>query len=389
MNFGTLKIKSSYAINPFFWYSVIWFAVLILYNLNYSTLYEPLDTGLLIFLALTIFFALIIGTIFQFYLKKLKFVSIKYKTKYCSTFLITLLFVIEFIYCGYIPLFNPGNYHDFGIPTLHVFNITYAIYVYVYLNVLYFTFKEKKHLLQILLLVFLFLLIYSRGLLVFLLFMSLLLFIATHKVHLKIIIISLLLVIFSLFVFGCMGNIRSGSDWNDSSYILNIAKINQKNFPLPSQFSWAYIYLISPLGNLNHEVLHATADNSLYGLFSQIIFDFISKRIFDYKLITISSIQPLLTVKTCYSPMFLSFGYMGMIIAFISMILFFTIVFIFCHKNGVSLVIILLVISSLFALTFFDNMFAYSGYSFSVVYAVIASIFCKINIPKIYFLKRW
>lgn len=66
----------------------------------------------------------------------------------------------------------------------------------------------------------------------FLLFMSFLMFVATHKISIKVLIISLSLVIVALFVFGCLGNIRSGSHWQDSSYILNIAKIDGETFPV-------------------------------------------------------------------------------------------------------------------------------------------------------------
>lgn len=131
MSSGTLRIKSAYIINPFFWYSIIWLIVLILYNLDYSELYEPLHQGLFVFILSTILIAFAIGIIFQRHFKKIQRVNIRYKTKYLSVCLIVVLFIIEFIYCGYIPFFNPRGYYDFGIPTIHVICVTYAVYIYI------------------------------------------------------------------------------------------------------------------------------------------------------------------------------------------------------------------------------------------------------------------
>ena len=51
-------------LNPFYWYSAIWSFVLLLYPLNWTKAYEPLDTRLWLFFLATVAASLFIGFYF-------------------------------------------------------------------------------------------------------------------------------------------------------------------------------------------------------------------------------------------------------------------------------------------------------------------------------------
>ena len=67
-----------------------------------------------------------------------------------------------------------------------------------------------------------------------------------------------LAVLFGLWVFGVLGNIRTGADWNDSSYIYYLG-LYEDRWPdfIPKEYCWAYSYLTSPLANLNYSLTKA------------------------------------------------------------------------------------------------------------------------------------
>jgi oligosaccharide repeat unit polymerase len=318
----------------------------------------------------------LIGLIFQTHIKKIKEIHIKKRKTINKTLFVIFGFFCEFVYCGYIPLLGGSKnntYQDFGIPTFHVILVTFSIYFAIVLFLQFLVYRKKRDLLQLFAMLFMYLLIMSRGILMFLCIIFAFIYLASHKISFKLVVIMLLLSFIALYIFGILGNIRSGSEWYDSSYIIALSKIDEDRFFLPKPFVWAYVYIISPLGNLNDQFIGLKTDSSFIGVFSNLIFDFISKRIIKYDEPSIPYAEPQLVVRTCYSDVYASMNIFGMFYLFIFMILFTILSYKLASRKTECMFIALTILSTLMLLTFFDNVFAFSGYSFTVIYPILLS----------------
>jgi glycosyltransferase involved in cell wall biosynthesis len=139
-----------------------------------------------------------------------------------------------------------------------------------------------------------------------------------------------------LYFFGVIGNIRQTQTKTEKTYVLRIAGATDKFLEsgVPQEFYWSYIYLISPIGNLQNIVDHKADifDTKNIGFFTatELLPDFISKRvssIFDYDeiinkdlgsryLVTIN-----LNAPTVYYNSYLNLGSAGMYIMYFIMMM--------------------------------------------------------------------
>src|SRR5882672_1506370 len=129
---------ASRMINPYSLYCLGFLVALLLYPLNWSSAYPALTTPLVVFITCT----LIAHAALSKYWSKLKPV-IFYKTSPAInpvgiTIFIYVLWTIDFIYGGGVPLFNilfniPFDYRLFGVPSIHVFAVTISSFYTIYL----------------------------------------------------------------------------------------------------------------------------------------------------------------------------------------------------------------------------------------------------------------
>lgn len=253
-------------LNPFYWYSLIWTLVLGLYSLGFSEINQRLSTNLMVFFILTILISVVIGFVFR---EVFQYRSLNDPPKITNTitFIIAIFIAIDLVYTGQIPFFTilkgVGKYGDtevMGMPLVHTL-LTNLIVVYSsYLFYIFLETKEKSILIKIFIQLSFFLLFFQKGMIIMILFIFFNLFLAKlRKYHKVFTIKNMLIMIFGisllLYLNGGLANIRSGMTWNDSSYIMSVAHIN--NWPkwIAGQYIWSYTYITTPLGNLNQLLL--------------------------------------------------------------------------------------------------------------------------------------
>ncbi len=321
-------------INPFFCYMFSFVVAVLMYSLGWSALYPTLSLALLVFLFTTFIIHFIFGNQIQNRgIILFRSLPTSKRLPIIITLLIYVLWTMEFFYEGGIPLLKiilkqPYNYRLFGIPSLHVFAVTFSSFYTVYLFQLFLSHKSKTIFLLYLINLFAALLIYSRAMLFFNLTSSLfiyLIFLKTIPIR-KIIILALTLPPL-FFMFGFLGSLRVSREANESYNNENFMEIGKatngfKQSVIPKEYFWTYIYISSPLANLaqntnEHLKVELLSIRMLAEMFnSEVLPDFLSKRIdraFDLDQPTEKRIPGPFNVSTVYSRSFSYAGWWGMI----------------------------------------------------------------------------
>lgn len=377
---NTIKFKE--ALNPFYWFALTWIVVLLIHCLNLTTIYPALNIEMFLFLSLTIVLSIILGIIFnKKFLIKLSFINLKKSNP--SRILILIgysLTFLEIIYSKQIPLLNirssMSSYKDFGIPTLSFAITSFFVYLntltsakWVYGN------KEERipNLLILLMINFRFLLVYSRGGILTCLLISFVIWLSKRKFTFKLILLFLALAIIGLYAFNILGNIRMNSKWNDSSKIIQIAHLRSEYYFL-KDFSWGLVYIDTPLGNLLYNQQNIPVEYSFQGLLSQLIPDYISKRIWPQYDSSLYLPIENLTVSSMYAGGFKYGGFFGMFLSYLELSVFIFIFAYLCRKNSKHFLACCGGLTIIAAMTFFDNTISFSGSSFYMVYLAISAI---------------
>ena len=383
-----IKIYNAWLINPFFAYSLVWTVVIFLYALSPAKINLPLNQGLLAFFLITIIISAACGVFFS---KKFQGKVFKVKVPHFSVallFAIIALYCLEFIYSGNIPLlfylfFNDDImasdvYMNFGIPTLHVLIVTFSIFYCIYCFLLFIVTRNLKFLIPSGVCILYFVLIFSRGALVFIACALVIIYFAGRPIYLRHALLIALLAFVAAMLFGIFGNIRSGYAWNDSYAIMGIAKIEGDRYGFFSPLYWVEEYIVCSFRNLNYNVSlenNITYDTS--DLITALVIDFVSKRIVTND-ISFSLVVPALSTGTMYILPYRAMGYLGMTLNFIIYCLAALIVACSKMRNFECKVVCLALMFGLYVLSPFDNMLWYSGYSFALFIGYIYG-YVKIN----------
>jgi hypothetical protein len=380
--------------NPFFVYIISFTLPVLLYQLDWSYLYPPLSFGLIAFFLITFIVSAIIGL----YIHKrriLVYHGIIRKLNFRWIFIgITLGNILNFAYERQIPLLSvlnkitQDNYGSFGIPTFNVFISTYGAFMTVYLFNCYLVDGNKKYLWGCLYLFIFPLMIFSRGaILLNLSNMFFLYLFSTNKSKVKIYskIVGLILII--LMGFGYLGNLRTSNQMDKSGNLDDIilqlgeAKPAFEKSHIPHEFFWSYIYISSPLANLQNSINKSVPEYSLKSVFRyvnyELIFDSISKRtgsIVNIDRNEASLIVPYLTVSTVFAISYADLGWVGMAITFLVM-MFICIAYLAVLKSTNAFFATgLAILNTLILFSLFDNMISFTGLSFQLLYPLILSI---------------
>lgn len=367
--------------NPFFLYSLVWLGTILLYHLEISNLYPKLSIELRFFVYFSIFVSFLFGLFYKKDIKNKKSSIINKNYTFICIF-ICISFVLEFFIEGKIPLMETikktgYTYMDFkGIKSFHVLICTYNFYNTICVFNNYMFTKNKRYLIYTLFGLIPYILLYQRGpfiMLCFCLFLVWLIY--TYKVK-TIIKIGILGIIF-LYIFGITGNIRHYYKWNDTRMIKQIAQIETKENIL-DPFIWGYVYITSPLGNLEYNLKRS---DPLYNIKSYIcdtlLFDAISKRI-NYEKNKSKLMIENLTVSTAYTNSFLYYGKFGMYLAF-CIYMFSCMLYLKILKGKKYWIVGVVIISIINIFSIFDNMYIFSGLSFSLIYPICGIFFEKIK----------
>lgn len=376
-------------VNIFYGYGIIWALILILYLLGWSDLCFELDTFLIVFILFSIIVSFCVGFLMR---KKLKFIKLTDNPHKKSTItkVLILLYILEILYERKIPLLNVFRgmsyaQTDFsGIPSLHLLISSFSIFYSFYLAYIYVCFKEKRVLCEYLIIVSFFIILMQRQniLICLLIFINIIYAsnsetIAKKLKNIKVKFLTVVLCILLLFAFGVFGNIRYGStwEWNDSSMICELGKMNSK-YPsiLPKEYFWSYIYLISPLVNLNYNVIKINNVDDTYSFIMEFTPEFIRNKVFDYKKIKVVLPVSSLTASTSYSRVHNTLGYAGMYFMFLFQIIVCVIIINCSYRNKKKYFIVVCNALAYFLLfTFFTNTVVYSITSMLVIFSILCS----------------
>ena len=235
------------------------------------------------------------------------------------------------------------------------------------------------------------LIIYNRGMLFFNLTASASLYLVYKKsLPVKEIIIGAAGIFILLFVFGFLGSLRGSNESrkaysNEAFLKTGRASASFRNSPLPSEFFWSYIYLTSPIANLQNNLNHyqpgpITFPKILDWLNNEVVFDFISKRI--NSLIGSErepemNIQGPFNASSVYSRSFSYLGWSGLLLMAIVIILIPIGFYKILPPTSPFFLTGLSILNTMFLFMVFDNTIRFTGLSFQLVYPILLHLATK------------
>jgi hypothetical protein len=304
---------------------------------------------------------------------------------------------VEFVYNKGVPIFmllsgDKYDYREFGVPTFHVFLVTFGSFLSVYIFHLLCSEFSKIKLLYFFMSILPSVLIINRGMLMIVLTSCLFVYLMSmRRMSLAKFAGVLSTTAIVLYLFGIMGNIRLTQGQRISSEVileLSEASDSFNESIIPNPYIWSYIYISSPAANLQNTINKAPNSDFDFIAFLnfEIVPDFISKRlanVFDLERKFPILIAPWLTVATIYAPAYMYMGWAGIIMMFC----FFTVTTVLYvaivkktsryHVTGVA------ILSTLVLYNTFDNMYYFSGLNLQLVYPIIFSMMRSLNIKSL------
>lgn len=187
-----------------------------------------------------------------------------------------------------------------------------------------------------------------------------------------------------LFLFGVMGNKRVSFENNqtyNSDIFLDIGKATDrfKNSPIPNEFFWTYIYITSPLANLQQNVNvykpePLSVGNTFNLINNEMLFDFISKRfnaIFGTHRKIQYTISDPFNVSTVYSRSYSYLGWIGIILMGVFVLVFPLLYIKLLPKNSLYTLAALAILNTMYMLLFYDNTIRFTGLGFQLIYPFV------------------
>jgi hypothetical protein len=301
---------------------------------------------------------------------------------------------MDFAYQREIPLLSivgkitVDNYGSFGIPTFGVLMSTFGGFITVYLFNCFLVTRRKKYLFASIYLFIFPLLIFSRGAILLTLSSMLFLYLFSLKGNkIKVYFRMLLIILLALLGFGYLGNIRTSNQLDKGGTITDIiltlgqAKPSFENSAIPKEFFWSYIYISSPLANLQNDIDKANPRYDINSVVSylnyELIFDAVSKRtgaLLDVDQGQNKLIAPYLTVSTIYATSFTDLGWLGMCLTFIALMAVCLLYLFILRADSPFFATGVAILNTMVLFCLFDNMISFTGLSFQLVYPILLSI---------------
>lgn len=379
--------------NPNFIYIAAFIVPFLFYTLGWSNLYPKLRVNLFIFYLFTFIVCGILGTIIL-YVKPFTYTAIPVSNKNKTTIVtIFFLYLIEILYSRNIPLFSlftgTFNYDEsnFGIPVLHTFLISFNSFYCLYIFHQYIS-NQKKSLLYLFLITLLpFVFLINRSSIISVILGSFIIFlIGRQKISVKMAVRSFIGTIVVLYLFGYLGNLRSGH--GDSTYIPRSSEATEAflNGPVPNEFYWSYLYIASPVANLQNNIDNTIAPG---GTFKQLIINECLPNFFTKFLpflqvpgIGFYQINPFLNVGTTYVYSFSYAKWRGILFFFIYFIILVNLYYLLLLKSYTYKVTGLAILFNIIIFANFHNTISYSASSIQLLYPVLFSMLKNITFKK-------
>ncbi|WP_299318405.1 hypothetical protein [uncultured Maribacter sp.] len=293
--------------------------------------------------------------------------------------------MVEFVVEGGIPLLSKllnqtgVHYLEFGIPILHGILISFNSFLIAHTFSTYLSTKNKNLLKINFLLYIPALLFLSRSILMLGLLSSIFIYIHySNNLKFKNQIKLLFLGAGALYLFGVLGNLRSGGDY---IYDQSMANEDFMESSIPKEFYWTYLYVASPLANFQNTVdKTGKVDKDFVGfIFYENLPQIISKNLggpFNIVQRDLKRLIPWLTVGTTYAKSISYLGWLGPYLLFIfNLLIYLAILLFLVPKSSSYHITTLSILSVIILLNIFANMLVVTGISFQLAYCVIFAFF--------------
>jgi len=376
--------------DPYSCYVISFGIATVVYLPGWSGLYPPLQSALIALLISTIAIHFWLSRRLQ---KKMTAVPRAPDPSDNSPVYVTgfiyVLWVAEFVYEGGVPLFKiifdiPYNYRLFGIPSLHVFVVTFSSFYTIYLLQLYLARRTRMLLLLYCVNLVAAVLIYSRAMLFLNLWGSLVVYLTcTGGLTRRQAITGVAGVLVLLYGFGVLGSLRvsriAGQPYNNENFLqTGDATESFRTSIIPDEYFWAYMYISSPLANFTQNIRLQKPDpptpTNLAALINgEILPDFLSKRIakfLDLRPRTESRIPGPFNVSTIYSRAYSYAGWTG-ILLLAGFLISFPVAFVkILPYNSRFFLTGWAILCAMYFFSMYDNPFRFTGLSFQLFYPV-------------------
>lgn len=371
-------------VNPNFVYILSFIVPFVVYTLGWSTIYPTLSIQLFLFYLFTFIVCGICG-VFIHKIKPFKYYAIPQANgNVASIVVIYFLYTLEVIYSRSLPivvvLFNSFDYSDefaFGIPVLHTFLVSFNTFYGTYLFHQYISTKNKKLFWLFIISILPFVLFVSRSSILNIVLGAFIVFLLS-KVHFsaKIILKSILGILLVFYLFGYLGNLRSGN--GDATYIPRASGATDKflNSSIPKELYWGYLYIASPVANLQNNIDYTLVPEGSYSdlFLNEFLPAFFTKFILPPTIKQFHQINPFLNVGTIYVFSFSYQRWKGMILMFIYFITIINLYYLFVIKSNTYKVTGLAILYNVIIFANFHNTIAYSAASIQLIYPILFSM---------------
>ena len=371
-------MKNKFLINPFSLYGVAFGIVLLFYSFGWSAIYPKLSSSLLAFLIVTIVVMFSLGYLFYrrnyFYYTKISANQSSLGWQLIGCY---FLLVVEFIAARSIPFLSllresGFDYTNFGLPFIHVI---YAAYQGVLALFIFHCFLSKPKGERKRLGWYIFwslipgILIVNRAMVMTTIIGMAIIYLMQVQSIRKIMITFSFSAMVLLYLFGLMGNLRINGR-SDSGAIMSIGQATDdfKENVVPGEFFWSYLYVASPLGNLQYNIdtkdlMSPVTDQDVQKM---IIYEFmpemLSKRIAsgaDIDRKKVKLVNPVLNAYSVYAAAYSYLGWAGMWLMFIFSLFFIFFNLLLLPRNSPYFITGVALISTVMILNIFNNFFAF------------------------------
>jgi len=363
--------------NPFFTYIAVFGVALLAYQLGWSSIYPPLSDAVMWFFCITFSVSAIGALILEPILRTVRINASGILPNWVA-YVLGCAFVADMVYTGGVPLWLIASgadykYTGFGIPTLHVGIITFGgVFAAIRFSD-YLATKNRWMLAQALMPVVYDILIANRG--AALMAMVSWLFVIVIRrggVSLRMALASSAAMIAALFVFGIIGNVRSGDV---------IAEIGQptetfSESGIPMPYFWTYVYLTSPIANFVDTTNSAGGLEPKVGelIASELMPDFVSKRVLPLlgaeDRVGFTQVSPALNVSTIFARSYVYAGWLGVTLVF-AVFVTLLMLYVMAVSRSAYAVPAIAMLNTFVVFCVFDNMIAFTGMSLQLIWMVI------------------
>jgi hypothetical protein len=365
--------------NPFVIYILSFGGVLAVYQLGWSEAYPPLSSDLLAFLALTVLVSIALAFAISGVVRESGGYQPGQLPKY-TVLLMIACFAADLIYTGGIPLILVINgtfdyaSEDLGVPHLHVFTVTFGSAFSTIRFADYLYSKRLRYLAEALLPILYFILIFYRGpVIICMVAWAFVIFIKRGRLGLLrgslIAVIALLI----LHLFGVFGNLREG----DESAIEKVGRPSQafQESWIPKTYLWAYVYMTSPLANLQAAVDAKNLERRTLAEFavSEMLPDFLSKRILPSlgaERVKTPEVSRGLNVATMFGRSYVYAGWTGPVLLF-TLFVALIVVYLQLIRRSAYAVPCLAQLNMFIVFCTFQNMIAFSGVILQLIWPLL------------------